>query len=178
MIHASWSSPYTAQVLIEVHQAIRWCIQMDVDIISMSWVVPAGADSADNLEDLRSAIRIAELKGILMFGASSDDSTAPYPASIEGVIQISACLDNGNIPNVEPMTKKEHFGFPGGTNNTASTLLGDTTLAQKTKPENIYFGSSFATALAAGFAALLMHCVAISSRAGPQRSTWLSPATA
>ncbi|KAF8248828.1 hypothetical protein K440DRAFT_623902 [Wilcoxina mikolae CBS 423.85] len=162
---------FTAESAVK---AILWAIQKKVHIISMSWTIPDNPEGTTELDPtlqkLDDAIKEAQNAGILMFGAASDQGLnssirPPYPAKCKdgGVICIGAAKDSGH-PDERAVRDAEFF-FPGSTQGT------------KENPEQIQqllssYGSSVATALAAGFAAMIMYCLEISkhgrSEHGPQ----------
>lgn len=163
-------------------QAIREAIKDGVDIISMSWTIKhkRGGKGSKQMEkdfqDLRDVLRSTVGEGFgqkdnprpLMFCAASDDgmSNTPgeeYPSAAEGeIFRIGAAEETGQSwPNVSDQ-KTVHFFMPGVDFNLPenSVLDGLRTSNNSTKPQDSIerSGSSIATALAAGLAALLIHC--------------------
>lgn len=116
----------------------------------MSWTL------VDNLidpclEDLKSAIKEAHDKNILMFSSASDQGSIDqyknvYPACSMYVISIGAAKRYGDKSEwVGP--KQAQYLCPGEDVAVEKNVLAE--------------GSSIATALAAGLAALILHCVDI-----------------
>jgi len=105
----------------------------------MSWTIKQPANER-RLEDV---LDRASKEGILLFGASSDQghnqdsSTMLYPAMHNKVFCIGAADASGNFD--KHVTAGTNYAFPGGENGKCE-------------------GSSFATALAAGLATLILHC--------------------
>ncbi|KAK7698522.1 hypothetical protein SLS64_012514 [Diaporthe eres] len=151
--------------------AIRAAISDQVDIISMSWTIHrAGAD--DSTTQLRNLIGDDNNKmriPILFCAASDDGNRAQVPEFPRNIGLRTFCIgaadSSGQVwPSV---TGETHFIFPGVdikdvfgedalTGNTESTR-GDTRIPDLVA-KNGRTGSSVATALAAGLAALLIHC--------------------
>lgn len=122
-------------------QAINWAIANHVDIISMSWTIK----QTDERCLLHQALDKASRAGILLFGASSDQghnagsNAYLYPAMHDKVFCIGAADASGNLgKRVGP---EADYAFPGGD--------GQVECQESSK---------FATALAAGLAALILHC--------------------
>ncbi|KAI1083021.1 hypothetical protein F5B20DRAFT_596234 [Whalleya microplaca] len=130
--------------------AIRWATQMGVDIISMSWTIPGDFLALDQ------AVIDAQNAGILLFGSASDQGAyadKPYMAKlIKGgqgpVICIGGAREAG-YGDIKALSEAEFF-FPGQIDGITDSL----------PPMKSDFsgstGSSVATALAVGFAALIM----------------------
>lgn len=137
-----------------VANAIAWAMDNDVDIISMSfgWQYPQ--------KEVDNQIKIARARGILLFAAASNDSDfAPehgvYPASDSTVYCIYSCRGSGARSefNPRPLEGKIRFMFPGE---------DVTLLDHDLKPvEGVgrLCGTSFATPIAAGTAALVLDLV-------------------
>ncbi|EPS42019.1 hypothetical protein H072_4034 [Dactylellina haptotyla CBS 200.50] len=130
-------------------RALEWAIHWGVDIISMSWSFKPDRNSCTSEEEekFKSLIDIASAKGIIMFGAMPDgeDVTKRYPASLSKVIRICAATENGlRLDAIH--TSVPELLFPG---------------EKVPVPESNFdiTGSSVATALAAGFAALILICM-------------------
>jgi len=133
-------------------EAIRWAVKNGVDIISMSWSIQMSPSSVtqppvDEIK-LKEAIQLARDANILMFGASSDQgNTGPsdhliYPAAALGVFCIIAADTYGQLKStVGPERLGSYtYAFPSEETKDAADQ-----------------GSSVATAMAAGFTALLLH---------------------
>jgi hypothetical protein len=151
---------------LTISQAIRAAIRKKVHIISMSWTIEPPDDDAEKRE-LESAIIDAASADILMFCSASDSGakhTSTYPSRAStNIFNIGGADATGtpmkSIGNVMQM----HFLFPG--NKVESEYLEDV----KPKETEYRTGSSVATALAAGLAALILYCVQVRILRGP---TW------
>lgn len=108
--------------------------------MSMSWTVKL----PDERSALQDALDNASKAGILLFGAYSDQghnlgsNAVLYPAMHNKVFCIGAADSSGNLD--KHVGYGADYAFPGGDNDAKCE------------------GSSFATALAAGLAALILHC--------------------
>ncbi|KAF7948884.1 hypothetical protein EAE96_008066 [Botrytis aclada] len=136
-------------------QAIREAVAKKVHIISMSWTIPPPDDSTTrNL--LRAAISEALRENILMFCSASDggpveDKSFPWAAAKGNIFRIGAATDKGMAsPDVGNPTNLG-FTFPG------------TDVERKDVDKKVEYqtGSSVATALATGLAALVLYCVQV-----------------
>ncbi|CCX13226.1 Similar to Major intracellular serine protease; acc. no. P11018 [Pyronema omphalodes CBS 100304] len=149
-------------------QAIRWAIAMEVHIISMSWTIPhqerPDPEGKPNIfTELEAAIKDAHRKGILMFCSSRDQEYESmheleqlYPQKCkDAVICIDAAQDSGQRD--QWACSDGQFFFPG--NASRSRTIQD--MQRKSKDTTNLEGSSVATAVAAGFAALILHCAEI-----------------
>ncbi|KAF8462775.1 peptidase S8/S53 domain-containing protein [Kalaharituber pfeilii] len=141
----------TAESAARLLQAIRWAIDQEVDIISMSLTVPARYETV-----IRPAIVEADQKKILLFGAASDQgynvSGKVYPAQFREVFCIGAAKATGRVDSAAEA--QADYVFPGGEFSDIKTT------AMQGTPEHAW-GSSFATALASGLTALILDCAEI-----------------
>jgi hypothetical protein len=140
-------------------QAIQWAIMMKVDIISMSWTIGQTEMNKSDFKKLEDTIKEANDAKILMFGAASDqgfnNTSISYPAKAPGVFCIGAARLSGQAD--EYGDKDSHFVFPGGG-------VGIKSLRHPyglDSNSDVVLGSSFATAVASGFAAIILHCIEI-----------------
>lgn len=129
----------------------------------MSWSISAGTDDKqkpifDGYErKLQEQIQTAYSNGITMFGAASDkgmtsDSIRPsYPATYSQVITVGASKSDGTRGDWHG-NQKVDFYLPG------HDIDVDGYSSSKGVPKS---GSSIATALAAGLAALMRYCVGV-----------------
>lgn len=161
-------------------QAIKEAINEGVDIISMSWTIKRGASDGpsghsqvdETFKSLKDVMKSSPTGLPLMFCAASDDGLASssfeeYPSAIDrDVFRIGAAHETGQTwPNVTN-ANAVHFLFPGvdfaledqpqltalrASSNDKHPSSSETRSSRRT-------GSSVATALAAGLAALLIHC--------------------
>ena len=116
------------------------------DIILMPWSIEATADeNSDELKNLKLALFAAATNNIILFCAISDKGEATadnlYPGCVPMVLRIGAATSTGEVPAIV-LSRKVQFIFPG-------EVSGE---------KNSADGSSVATALAAGVAAMLLHC--------------------
>ena len=114
----------------------------------MSWSIEATADdNRDELENLKSALATAAAKNIILFCATSDKGNATadnlYPGCVPTILSIGAATSTGEVSAIV-RSRKVQFIFPGE--------------AVEIDRKNTADGSSIATALAAGMAAMLLHC--------------------
>ncbi|KAK6831719.1 hypothetical protein RU639_002565 [Aspergillus parasiticus] len=135
-------------------KAISWATAMGVDIISMSWTFPVLRDSESRR--LSEVIDEAHKNNILTFSSVSDQGynqpDISFPAKIPGVFRIGTARHSG-VP--DDLSQGYEFVFSGGSSvaNVGQSEEGNTANF------NMALGSSFATAVASGHAALILHCV-------------------
>ncbi|KAF5855466.1 hypothetical protein ETB97_009126 [Aspergillus alliaceus] len=136
-------------------KAISWATANAVDVISMSWTLSTIGDV--EARKLRDVVEEAHDNGILTFASVSDQGLnqpeMSFPGKIPGVFRIGAARRSG-VP--DDFSHGYEFLFPGGS-STAKALqngAGDTGANSE-----ITLGSSFATAVASGLAALILDCV-------------------
>ncbi|RYP93507.1 hypothetical protein DL770_000391 [Monosporascus sp. CRB-9-2] len=143
-------------------RAVLAAIDRRVDIISMSWTIERTPNNASDIDDLESAIEAAAKEGILMLCAANDQGVEhdkTFPAACGRTKRIFK-IGAANAPGwpAEYVNPKEvDFIFPG--HNVLKERPGDRSV-EKSKPLT---GSSVATAIAAGLAALLLYCVQLSA---------------
>ncbi|KAK8172111.1 hypothetical protein BKA80DRAFT_262081 [Phyllosticta citrichinensis] len=138
-------------------QAVHAAISMGVDIISMSWTIERTEDNKEYIEQFQEALRIAAGKNILLFCACPDqgaDSTPTYPAASELCARIGAAKASGEA-NQWVRAAPFDFLFPG--DKVVRDRHGD--FDRQQSKCRLLTGSSVATALAAGFGALVLYCV-------------------
>ncbi|PYH90812.1 hypothetical protein BO71DRAFT_386856 [Aspergillus ellipticus CBS 707.79] len=139
--------------------AVMAAVQQKVDIISMSWTLRESENTQAGIDALREAIRAALDANILLFGSASDAGAVTeieYPCFYDRrVFRIGAAMADGRVYG--PTGNPQHLSFvvPG----------------HKVAPRSPYMvqglpidleeksGSSISTALAAGLAALVLHCI-------------------
>ncbi|KAK1751118.1 hypothetical protein QBC47DRAFT_364659 [Echria macrotheca] len=134
-------------------EAIEWAIMQKVDIISMSWSIKKTTINTEDLNRLEKALEKADQNHIILLASLSDDRPHPdnaaYPACCLGrsLLRIGAATKEGD--EIAGITRGDaDFLFPGA----------DVPYVFRDR-HNLVGGSSIATAVAAGFAALLIHCV-------------------
>jgi subtilisin family serine protease len=145
---------FTSRILTSLHQAIRWAIDQEVDIITMSF----GMTSAD--AGIGRAIHEAHSKNIIIFAAASNgggNQDVTYPARNKEVIPIFSTdgVGNGSTFNPNPI-KNDSFSILGEAIRSSWTTYNssDTTALTKLKS-----GTSYAAPIAAGMAALILDFV-------------------
>lgn len=123
----------------------------------MSWTIH-DSQSANKpyLKDLKTAIGHAKQRGILLFGSASDQglttSANAYPGAWRSdVICIGAAKESGQLDE-QAAGDAPDFAFPGECGQHLSPCSEDQRKEHMT-------GSSVATALAAGLAAVILYCV-------------------
>ncbi|OAA57929.1 intracellular serine protease [Niveomyces insectorum RCEF 264] len=149
----------TNKLTVDVESAIS-SIQHAVDrnarIISMSWSVKE-PDNNEQRNRFKDALQNAIRAGIIMYCAASDqgnmgDKTYPYGgANSDDIFRIGAATPLGTAADYTGDAKLLQFTFPGHDvvlkDDTPDKHLGD-----------VQRGSSVATALAAGLAAMVLEC--------------------
>jgi hypothetical protein len=133
---------------------------MGVHIISMSWTIQKTSRNAKEIDELEKAINMADRKNILLFCSASDqgnntkkDQTLSYPAKArpDKMFQIGAATASGKGWDWLGHGHVDYI-FPG------EKLLLQNRLGSL--PETLS-GSSLATGLAAGLAALVLYCIEV-----------------
>ncbi|KAJ5544315.1 hypothetical protein N7513_007126 [Penicillium frequentans] len=135
-------------------EAIDDAVSMNVDVISMSWTVNSNSQHA-----FKAAIERAAKAKILMFCAASDkgkgrDINCPHNCSPNDTFRVGAVKASGQIWEWVPEPEKLDIGLPGHD----VLMKHDLPQGSEFKLES-HTGSSVATALAAGLAALILECV-------------------
>jgi hypothetical protein len=128
-----------------------------VDIISMSWTINEGVENERAIKELDDALEKAANKGIIMFcatrdlghDATKDDKVYPRASNSKGIKSVGAALPSGD--RWEYVKEQVDYLFPGVDIFPSTSSSGE----EQKKNEN---GSSLATALAAGLAALILLC--------------------
>ncbi|KAF3074378.1 hypothetical protein CFAM422_003607 [Trichoderma lentiforme] len=143
-----------------VIEAIKYASDIDVQIISMSWTIKQPEDTKQQQEFV-DAVHIAiNIKKILMFCAASDqgkskDSSYPHDSNTK-IFRIGAAKATGSIAEIVGDEHELSFIFPG------HELVIDRREDfedQEISQFEAHSGSSVATALATGLAALIFECV-------------------
>jgi len=125
----------------------------------MSWTIERTAHNTADIAELESAIEAAARAGILMFCAANDQGIArdqSFPAACGGtkhLFKIGAAEASGAVWKWVGDPADVDFIFPG--HNVVKDRPNDAPL-EKCKTLT---GSSVATAIAAGLAALVLYCV-------------------
>jgi len=136
-------------------KAVRAAIDKGVHIISMSWSIEP---TANDIRELGDAIVLAAKEGILMFCAATDegayrDRTYPAASSTKELFKIGAAEASGTALKWLGDQRAVDFIFPG--HNVVLERPGEV----PSDKYNSLTGSSVATALASGLAALILYCV-------------------
>ncbi|KAL8875188.1 MAG: hypothetical protein Q9198_006414 [Flavoplaca austrocitrina] len=140
-------------------EAVRAAIAKRVHIISMSWTIERTTYNGSDISELESAIEAAANERILMFCAPSDQGIAhdsSFPAacsSSKRLFKIGAAQASGAVWKMVGDPADVDFIFPG--HNVVKERPNDAPV-EKCKTLT---GSSVATAIAAGLAGLVLHCV-------------------
>lgn len=121
----------------------------------MSWTFQVTEENKDILEvDLRKAVAQASGKDILMFCSTGDmgksASSVVYPACLSGVFAIGAAKPSGD--ECDQTETSCLFTFPG------KDVKAEVPTYFEWEKNVLASGSSPATALASGLAALMLHC--------------------
>lgn len=154
-------------------QAIREATRRKVHIISMSWTItPPSSESESERQDqkdLESAINEAWTAGILMFCSASDEGanyTATFPSKARPghIFKIGGADANGGLYHRVGDIAWVDYILPAQA--VTSEYLADTGLSTAGKTHSS--GSSVATALAAGLAALILYCARMHCLLDPQ----------
>ena len=140
-------------------QAICAAVRRKVHIISMSWTIDPPDDENDK-RDLEGAILEAAKEDILMFCSAKDKGakqTSSFPSLATNKIFKIGAAEASGAPDawVGDLTRID-FTFPG--NQVELEGLGNDI------NKEVVSGSSVATALAAGLAALILYCVQVRVR--------------
>jgi hypothetical protein len=140
-------------------QAVRAAIDKKVHIISMSWTIEKKAENETGISELEFAIQDAARAGILMFCAANDqgiarDKTFPAGGREKNLFKIGAATDDGMVWKWMGELNDVDFIFPG--HNVVKERYTEVPLLESCKTLT---GSSVATAIAAGLAALVLYCV-------------------
>ncbi|KAH8892234.1 subtilisin-like protein [Thozetella sp. PMI_491] len=143
-------------------QAIEAAVERHADIISMSWTIKNSDKQSDELKLLETAMQKAIDAKILVFCSASDEgtfrNTSDYPSHTHAsrVFRIGAATVDG-VPCTW-VDREVEFILPG-----QDVSERRTSISEPTKPFRPMTGSSVATALAAGLAALILHCVKLAA---------------
>ncbi|KAL6918833.1 hypothetical protein FSST1_002859 [Fusarium sambucinum] len=146
--------------------AIEAALEKKADVISMSWTIPIPKSGTDNRKRIDDVLSLACSKDVLMFCSSPDQRTQMkhYPSHYnrDKIFLIGAADDSGTAFNHSG--PDNDFIFPGINVNTGSnrnrSYSNDPASAVQ-----MATGSSIATALAAGLAAMVTYCFKTSALA-------------
>ncbi|KAI9779172.1 MAG: hypothetical protein M1839_007707 [Geoglossum umbratile] len=138
-------------------KAIIWAIEQNVHIISMSWTVENTGANQKQIKKLEEAIELAAKSDILLFCSANDQGNQKdkcYPANCDSkkIFRIGAATTAGDKWKWVGEGQVDYI-FPG---EKVLVEPQHSALIQKCK---LVSGSSIATAIAAGLAALIMYIV-------------------
>ena len=147
--------------MLTLSQAIDAAVDRGVQIISMSWTIKQPENNSEEKKKFDAAVRRAVDAGILMFCSAGDkgshqDNDYPAASSPGKMLRIGAAKANGNA-----------WDWVGDINNLDFIIPGHQIVERPTDedPQNFQMqtGSSVATALGAGLAALIISCVQLAA---------------
>ncbi|KAF3022969.1 hypothetical protein E8E14_008762 [Neopestalotiopsis sp. 37M] len=158
-------------------EAIKAAVEKKVNIISMSWTIGQTDESAS--ADLKNAIASAHDADILMFASSSDgghytENSWPVAINRDAFFRIGAAQPDGKPYGFAGPVSALNYTFPGVDVFKSSSQFakkGDSKLQQRLAEMKTETGSSVATALAAGTAAMVLTCMRIGAIVGNQESS-------
>ncbi|KAF4455939.1 hypothetical protein F53441_1806 [Fusarium austroafricanum] len=140
--------------------AVRAAINQKVDIISMSWTVKDTDDNHKAINSLRDAVKDALNEGILLFCAAADTGAVteieyPWSYDRERIFRIGAATADGRVWSLTGDPRNLTFIVPG------HKVVSRNPHREGALPDDFEerTGSSVATALAAGLAAVILYCV-------------------
>lgn len=141
-------------------QAIEYAAEHGAQIISMSWATKPPVSQDDKIA-FDNAIRKAHSKNILMFCSAIDqgkfeDFTYPHASNPNYTFKIGAAKATGWVPDFVN-DRDLDFVFPG--HDVVLSTPYEDILDKHFKNFDSHTGSSVATALASGLAALVLECV-------------------
>lgn len=130
-------------------QALKWVLDMGVDIVSMSWSFKKRDCEKDYYKvQFIELVKKATSNGVIFFGSLPDVFSALVenyvPIGLPGVISIGSATVFG-LSSLENSQTTPDFLLPGE--------------ELELEPGRKSQGSSYATAYAAGLAAVMLHCV-------------------
>ncbi|KAL6808591.1 hypothetical protein V8C40DRAFT_259444 [Trichoderma camerunense] len=134
-------------------EAVEWATDQNVDVMCMSWTIE-NIKNAEEQNRLENALARADKggKGIIMVSSASDQggiSPQTWPGESGKCIRIGASTQTSD-KSFQVHQKDIDFLFPGGP-------ISLSTNKEDLPAEKTYNGSSFATAVAAGTAGLLLY---------------------
>ncbi|KAJ4385283.1 hypothetical protein N0V93_010344 [Gnomoniopsis smithogilvyi] len=149
-------------------KAIDYATELGANIISMSWTVKPPVNEDDKTAFI-AAINNADAKRILMFCSAGDqgqyheqDATYPYAINPNATFCIGAARATGETAGFVSKSTLD-FVFPGYEVRLDNEgIAGADHLGKDSVEFDSYTGSSVATALASGLAALVQECVRLS----------------
>ncbi|KAL7821823.1 hypothetical protein V8C26DRAFT_391050 [Trichoderma gracile] len=167
-----------------VAEAIEWAVEEEVDIISMSWAIDKDTTLKSNSKDtddrLRNAIGDAISKNILLFCANPDkgpsygnNDTYPRGVDPDHVFCVGAATQDGvRWSQIDSSDDSCNYFLPGvelGIQVESTTRKFSHEPPQEWRKHS---GSSLSCALAAGLAAMILHCSLVSGVAEFDTPSW------
>ncbi|EEU47184.1 uncharacterized protein NECHADRAFT_77386 [Fusarium vanettenii 77-13-4] len=149
----------------EAASAIKWAREQKVDIISMSWSFIATTQNQAHLERLTQELQSAANEHIILYCAAADQGMygsrkSLYPANAGANIKVvGSATETGHSSSFVNQGLVDYL-FPG----------------EEIKGIGNRKGSSAATALAAGFAALVIWCHEVHFKSNPEKRAWIKKA--
>lgn len=137
---------------------MRAAIDFGVDIISMSWTIEKTSDNETDIRRLEETLQEAAKQKILLFCSSNDEITSSngsHPSHDKTRFKIGAATAHGKISQYT-QSEEVDFIFPG------DKVIRERYDSVLDTNSSLVSGSSVATALAAGLAALVLYCVQFS----------------
>ncbi|MCJ1394257.1 hypothetical protein MMC18_007135 [Xylographa bjoerkii] len=161
--------------------AIEWAITEKVDIISMSWSIDKlDTDATTNrVTALRNAVLKAADANILLFCANPDKGigygTKTYPTFLDSdrIFCIGAAKEGHPSSQIDTANDKTDLYLPGVNIPFEVKSISNPSKGKAERPPQTwdkYSGSSLSCALAAGLAAMVLHCAQVS---GVSDAEWL-----
>ena len=137
---------------------MRVAVDKGVDIISMSWTIERTDRNKADIDALQQAVELAARANILMFCAATDqgayrDRTYPAASGTKKIFKIGAAEASGAAHKWLGDQSAVDFIMPG--HQVVVERHDDRNVAKFTP----LTGSSVATALASGLAAVILYCV-------------------
>ncbi|KAH8659966.1 hypothetical protein BX600DRAFT_551493 [Xylariales sp. PMI_506] len=152
-------------------QAVQAALDKKATIISMSWTLPMKDNKSGHKDKLHEALKKAVANKVLMFCSSPDKGkfteldypSGPWPNDF---FRIGAAHADGTVFGWTPEDRIT-FVLPGvdvikdqvGSRNSFQTASGKSGVSTRVVDFKYETGSSVATALAAGLAAMVIYCV-------------------
>ncbi|UKZ61339.1 uncharacterized protein TrAtP1_002605 [Trichoderma atroviride] len=183
--HGDSSGQATVSFSIEsIVEAIKWAVAEKVEIISMSWAI----DEKDSdyqttrMGELRNAIKLAADNNILLFCANPDKGVGfpdnkSYPKQLDTsrVFCIGAATQDGiRWDKIDGGDASCDYFLPGVELGFPVESSGARRVDEPPTVWETYNGSSLSCALAAGLAAMILHCAQVSGKTATDAEyTWL-----
>ncbi|TFB02667.1 hypothetical protein CCMA1212_005148 [Trichoderma ghanense] len=167
-----------------VAEALEWAVEEEVDIISMSWAIDKDTTQNPNSvgldQRLRKAIGDAVSKNILLFCANPDkgpsyinNDTYPKGLDTDHVFCVGAATQNGvRWSQIDSNDTSCNYFLPGVELGIQVESTTRKTPDEPPQEWRKHSGSSLSCALAAGLAAMILHCSLVSGVAEFDTPKW------